>query len=492
MKLILLLAIFSSWVGAQSPLASPVNVSSSSGGNCSVLAGDVGGTCDANVIKTDVNLLGAPTVGTGPATGDSSQDIPSTTWVNNAIAAAQGSPGTSYPANQTISGCGVEYVSGLTFQVGACTYSIAGTSYTSPAIPLTLDPADVTNPRIDAIIVDVTGVASVLPGIADANPAQPTINPATQLQLTFAYIAANATTPTNITTTVIYDEGGEWTCAVTAHLTCGSTNNPYRGTKDVEATAAVLGNNVTFTIPASNVNLSTVNNKIFYIRSKGQWPVGTNGATAARYLSLFWLNGTTQVGQQVVLRDGTFGFSSSNTTAYQQISIPISLFGTGSNVVTKLEAIISGPNGSSSIGFYLDVITLQAGANNQFLPTGLMIFKGTWASTTAYNINDVVVSGGQGYVALVANTNVAVSTTSTWASLALSSTTGNAAAVVTTTFSATPTFTCPNATNGTVVDFIPSTALTTNITSATLTGCTTGSVLNFSFTQDGTGGRTVA
>lgn len=70
--------------------------------------------------------------------------------------------------------------------------------------------------------------------------------------------------------------------------------------------------------------------------------------------------------------------------------------------------------------------------------------------------------------------------------------TGNAAAVVTTTFSATPTFTCPSATAGTVVDFKLSTALTTNITSSTSAACTTGAVLNFIFTQDGTGGRTVA
>jgi len=70
--------------------------------------------------------------------------------------------------------------------------------------------------------------------------------------------------------------------------------------------------------------------------------------------------------------------------------------------------------------------------------------------------------------------------------------TGNAAANVTTTFSATPTFTCPSATAGTVVNFALSTALTANITSSTLASCTPGSLLNFVFTQDATGNRTVA
>ena len=70
--------------------------------------------------------------------------------------------------------------------------------------------------------------------------------------------------------------------------------------------------------------------------------------------------------------------------------------------------------------------------------------------------------------------------------------TGNAGANVTTTFSATPTFSCPSATAGTVVSFTMSTALTGNITSSTLATCTPGSLLNFIFTQDATGGRTVA
>ena len=70
--------------------------------------------------------------------------------------------------------------------------------------------------------------------------------------------------------------------------------------------------------------------------------------------------------------------------------------------------------------------------------------------------------------------------------------TGNAGANVTTTFSATPTFSCPSATAGTIVSFTLSTALTASITSSTLAGCTNGSLLNFIFTQDATGGRTVA
>src|SRR6185437_609676 len=92
------------------------------------------------------------------------------------------------PANQILSGCGVEYTTGLSFTVGQCTYAIGGQTYTSPIVTLTLSAADPTNPRIDAIIVDITSAASVLAGTAAATPAQPTIDPSTQLLLTFALV----------------------------------------------------------------------------------------------------------------------------------------------------------------------------------------------------------------------------------------------------------------------------------------------------------------
>jgi hypothetical protein len=130
------------------------------------------------------------------------------------------------------------------------------------------------------------------------------------------------------------------------------------------------------------------------------------------------LNGSTQIGVQVVLKDGAFGFASSLTTGYQQINIPLSLFGTGSNLVTTLRAQVTGNGGSSSFGWYIDEVSLQASTTTLSLPATLMNFKGVWNSTTNYNPNDVVTSGGLGYVALAANTNVAVTAAATWGTLA--------------------------------------------------------------------------
>jgi len=327
-------------------------------------------------------------------------------------------PATFPTGTSLIAGCGVEYTTGLTFVVGACQYEIAGMAYLSPQTSVTLMAADMTNPRIDVIGVDSTGSVFSITGTPAASPALPSVDPSTQIGLVFITVAANATTPTGIVPTTLYDENTEWTCTPTAHINCASTSNPYHGTKDIEATAAVLGNNVTLVKPsAGTVDLSTQNNLIFYIRSKAAWPTGASGGTAARYLSLLWKNGSTQVGNSVVVRDGTFGFSSAVTTNYQQVSIPLSLFGAGSTLVTTLEAIVSGPSGSSSIGWYIDEVTLQSGTNGTASGCPIMSFQGTWSAVKAYAPCDTVVSSSTGYVALVANTDVAVTTAATWAAL---------------------------------------------------------------------------
>lgn len=376
------------------------------------------------------------TVGNNPGTwtqqgGGSGVTCDSTTDVlkgNNAggcIAAIPGTdyalPGTTptpgYQPNQPLSGCGVEYTSGLSFTVGACTYTIAGVTYTSPVTTITLNAADPSNPRIDVIYVDDSSTVGKLTGTPAMSPAQPSVDPGTQLGLIFITVAAGATTPSGVTVTPLYQENTEWTCSSTANINCNSTNNPYRGTKDIEATSAVLGNNFTLVKPAAGtVNLATQNYLVLYIRSKAAWPTGT-GANATRTLSLFWLNGSTQVGQAVVIRDNAFGFLSSTTGSYQQIAIPISLFGAGSNLVTTLKAQITGRSGSSSIGFYIDEVSLQSGTNSFVLPQTLMNFRGVWSSSTAYSPNDLVTYQGNAYVALASNTGSTPPSTS-WQQLA--------------------------------------------------------------------------
>jgi hypothetical protein len=118
------------------------------------------------------------------------------------------------------------------------------------------------------------------------------------------------------------------------------------------------------------------------------------------------------------LKDGVFNFSSSITNAYQQISIPTSLFGINGIPVTTVRFTVSGPTGPANIGFYMGDITLQGGTVNPTLPSNLMLWAGIWNATASYVVNDVVVSNGVPYLALVANGNTAVTNTTVWQQLA--------------------------------------------------------------------------
>jgi hypothetical protein len=316
--------------------------------------------------------------------------------VNVSCAACSGTTN-AQGANQLTSGGMVEWTGGYDFTVGAAAYTISGASYNSPATNITLSTPDVTNDRIDVIIVNNTGAVSVIIGTPAATPVQPSYDPSSQLELTFVYVTANSSAPVQITKTDIYHSNTEWTVSRSSAVwTLASTNNPYDGTVDIEATNVATAGDIQLVDPASaTVDLAQSNALVFYVRSKAAWP-------STRSVSIEWLNGSTVKGQVVLLRDGVFGFNSSNISTYQQISIPTSAFGIAGTPVTQLRYIVTGTG--ANLGFYLDDITLQGGAAQITLPTGIMIYRSVYSATTAYNANDVVSSGGQLYLASVPST----------------------------------------------------------------------------------------
>lgn len=331
------------------------------------------------------------------------------TWAGQSVIAAS-------TFNELVSGCGVQWTGNLNFTIGACSYSIAGLSYNAPLTNLTLA-SDPSNPRIDVIYADNTGAIGFLAGTPAASPQAPTIDPATQIGITFVTIAANGTQPSNTSSLTIFDEGsgGEWTASYGSNFGL-STIDPYHLTHDIAATNAYNVAGVTLN-SGSPVNLQQYNSLVFYIRSTGQWPTGKNRP----FLYISWTDGSgNQLGSQVYLFDGLFGFSSANTSSYQQISIPISSFGSNLTSVSNLSFGVHGGSAGNSIGSYLDYVTLQGGSGAISLPTTLMNFKGTWNASAAYSPNDCVVLNGVGYVALQASTNQPVTNGTYWTPLSSS------------------------------------------------------------------------
>lgn len=253
--------------------------------------------------------------------------------------------------NQCLSGCGVVWTGGLGFTVSASIYNIVSTTYSSPLTNLTLTTADPSNPRIDVIAVNTSGAAVVITGTPAASPSAPTVDPTTQLALTFVTVPAGSSTPT-VSSILVYDENvgpaTEWTCTPSSNFNCNSTSNPFHLTKDIEATTAANTNNVVLN-KGSTVDLSTSSTFTFYIRNKASWP-------NQKSLSICFLNSATIVGQCVGFKNGVFGFNQAITTAYQQIVIPISAFAL-TGVVDRVRFQVVG--GGGTIGFYLDWIQIQ-------------------------------------------------------------------------------------------------------------------------------------
>lgn len=317
--------------------------------------------------------------------------------------ASLGAP-TSPTGNVLLSGGGVSFVSGLSFTVGAATYIIQGTQLSSPITTLTAAAADPTNPRIDVVAVNDAGAAIIIQGTPGATPAKPDVDPSTQLELTF-YLLAAAATALPVSVVDIYHESTEWTGSKSgAGFNLASTNNPYSGTKCIEATAVVTGNYVQFVSPSS-FDPADHNVITLFVRSKATWP-------ATRSVSITLRTSAAAKGTLITFKHGTFGFDSSITNAYQLVSIPLSLFGANGLSVDRIRFTVAGS--STALGFYIDDITLQGGLA-PVVDTTSMHWKGNYSSTNFYNVEDTVLSSGIQYVCIQSGTgHTPASSTSYW------------------------------------------------------------------------------
>lgn len=313
-------------------------------------------------------------------------------------------PGSS--DNFLIFGGGVTWITGYTFRVSVAVYNIQGLVYTTVEQNITLGAAGGVNPRFDVIGVDNTGSVIVIPGVEDPNPVLPDVDPSSQLLLTYIFVPALSVAPPNVIQVDLYHENAGWpaeyNCAVSGGtFNCSSAVNPHAGVRDIEATAAASGQYARLTRGAGTMYPDTMTNLIFYIRSKATWPT-------SRQLNINFRNGAASTGVIVTFRQGSFGFNSSLTTAYQQIVIPISMFQNGQTPVNRLQFTVAGSG--ATIGFYIDDVILQSGIN-VVPPSNAAVWRGPWNATAAYSRNDMVSYLGVSWVAVAGSTNSAPSDT---------------------------------------------------------------------------------
>lgn len=316
-------------------------------------------------------------------------------WVIFALKGADGSsgspgtPGASYGAG-LLQGGSVFRVgtTGLNFTVSKSTFAINGTIYSSPETNVTLTAADATYNRIDVFAVNSSGAAVVVDGIAASSPAEPSLDPLTQLKVGQIIVTA-ASTNANVTETIVYKEDAEWTATTSgASIVKNSTSNPYAGSKCIEATSATAG--AYFNLSNGGVFDTTTRNRLFlYIRSKAAW-------ANQKSVVLQFYSGTAARGTPVTLKTGAYNFNSGQTATYQLIGIELAAFGVAGISVDALRGTVTG--GGAAIGFYVDDVIMQGGVASN-APTDSTRWKGAYSSTTQYVLNDVVSYGGRTYIA---------------------------------------------------------------------------------------------
>ena len=254
--------------------------------------------------------------------------------------------------NQLISG-GAAWISGLTFTVSECVFVVDGALYTSQAGQVTLDTADATNPRIDVIVVNTDGTASVVSGTPAATPAKPEIDDETQVEVTFATVAALATTPSNVTNTDVYLEDAQWTTAVGGNVTKADTSDPYAGTKAIKFLLADNGDYITLT-DAGTHDPASLDRLTFYIK-----PTAYGTATRNR-LRLALYSNTTRVSNWIDLRHSAYGFDGADTSGYQFVQIPLGNFIPNGTPFDRIRIQVAAASGAT-LSCLIDNIKLQEG-----------------------------------------------------------------------------------------------------------------------------------
>src|SRR3990167_3168140 len=278
------------------------------------------------------------------------------------IEAANSSP----TGSMLLSGGQVVWMSGLIYRVSAATYIIDGAQYSSAEGTITLTAADATNPRIDVIGLNTSGAIFKQDGTAASDPLKPDIDPNTQLELTFALIAALATEPTGPANTDVYLENAgtptEWAAVGGATVNVNSTNNPRTGTKCIEWTLATTGHNVTLTAAAS-ILMTSQEYLILFIRNKSAW-------ASTRSIRVEFRLNAALVGQRITIDNNLWGFSDSTTGSYQMVAIPIALFAIPATSYVNI-LVISSQGTGTGLGLYIDDVVLQAGVEQP--PVGLTL-----------------------------------------------------------------------------------------------------------------------
>jgi len=244
----------------------------------------------------------------------------------------------------------VTWLSGLSFAVSYGGRIFNRTQVLAESATITLDAADATFSRIDVIAMNIDGTYSKITGTPSATPQKPSIDPATQVELTYILLLANATSPAGITDELIYDENIEWTGSASGvTVDFNNATAPYSGAKCASVGAIGTNDYLLFTAGASKDRDDYESLSMFF-KLKAT-------TTTAHYLYVRFKLGANFVSNEIAIP-----WSRSNITTWQSIALQLTSF-TFSNAQFDAVQLRWAKTGTQAdhAGFYLDYIKLQTG-----------------------------------------------------------------------------------------------------------------------------------
>jgi hypothetical protein len=239
----------------------------------------------------------------------------------------------------------VDWVTGLTFDVRADRFPIAGEWYSATQANVVLTNGDATFNRIDLFVANSAGTVGKITGVASTNPVEPNYDAATQYPIRFILVEAGLTAISGYTKDTVFDENvgepGEWTFLPSGTAVV-STNNPHSGTNNVEATdssQALFQNDIT-------VGTSTMSVLTFWLELKS--------AYGKSNITINFKDGTSTL-TSLTFKDGKNGFDGSSLI-YQKISIDLEGAGLPAGSIDTIGIAFSK---GGFTGFYIDEVELQ-------------------------------------------------------------------------------------------------------------------------------------
>lgn len=245
----------------------------------------------------------------------------------------------------------ITLISNYTYHATAGFYTIGTAVHHSNDTTITLDAADGSFDRFDLFVGNDNNQIAVVKGIPALPELFPAIDPATQLELSFANVKAG-TTASDINTECAYiDNTGNWVGTVSnARVNLNNVTGVCQGTKSISFTAVRNGDNVVLTRPGGLFDPRASNSVItFQIKSTAAW-------AASKHLTALLRNGTTPVGTAVTLSNNTFGFVSDNTC--RTVAWPLTLFGLPATTLVD-NIIFTVVENAGTFGFQIDDICFQ-------------------------------------------------------------------------------------------------------------------------------------